>query len=55
MFSLTAAAAGASATDIFVSVGSYSSVEFPLLIYKDPSRTDNASMSSVLLELVLSS
>ena len=48
-------AMGAGAVDISVSVCSYSSVEFPSLICKDPSRTDNASMSSVLLELVLSS
>ena len=55
MFSLTAAAVVAGATDISVSVCLYSSVEASLLICKDPSRSDNASISFVLLELVLSS
>ena len=53
MFSLTAAAAGAGATDISVSVGSYSSVEASSLIFKNPSRSDSASISFALLELVL--
>ena len=50
-FSLIAAAAGA--TDISVSVGLYSSVEASSLICKDPSRSDSASISFALLELVL--
>ena len=53
MFSLTAAAAGASATDISVSVGSYSSVEASSLICKDPSHSDSTSILFALLELVL--
>ena len=44
----------AGATDISVSVCSYSSVEASSLICKDPSRSDNASILFVLLELVLS-
>ena len=55
MFSLTAAATGAGATDISVSVGSYLSIEASLLICKDPSCSDNASILFVLLELVLAS
>ena len=54
MFSLTAVAAVAGATDILVSVCLYSLVEASSLICKDPSRSDNASISFVLLELVLS-
>ena len=54
-FSLTAAAAGAGATDISVSIGSYSSVETSSLICKDPSCSDNTSILFVLLELVLAS
>ena len=53
-FSLTAAAAVAGATDISVSVCSYSSIEASSLICKDPSHSNNASISFVLLELVLS-
>ena len=55
MFSLTAAATGASATDISVSIGLYSSVEASSLICKDPSCSDNASILFVLPELVLAS
>ena len=55
MFSLATAAPGAGVPDISVSVGLYSSVEAPSLICRDPNRSDNASISSVLLELVLSS
>ena len=55
MFSLTATAIVAGATDISVSVGLYLSVEASSLICKDPSHSDNASISFVLLELVLSS
>ena len=54
-FSLTAAAVVACATDISVSVCLYLSIEASLLICKDPSHSDNASISFVLLELVLSS
>ena len=54
-FSLAVVAPGAGVPDISVSVCSYSSVEASSLICRDPSRSDNASMSSVLLELVLSS
>ena len=53
-FSLNTAAVVAGATDILVSVCSYSSVEASSLICKDPSHSDNASISFVLLELVLS-
>ena len=52
-FSLTAAAMIACATDISVSVCSYSSVEASSLICKDPNHSDNASISFVLLELIL--
>ena len=55
MFLLTAAAAVAGATDISMSVRSYSSVEVSLLICKDPSRSDNAFILFALLEPVLSS
>ena len=55
MFLLTAAATGAGATDISVSIGLYSSVEASLLICKDSSHSDNTSISFVLLELVLAS
>ena len=55
MFSLATAAPGAGVPDISVSVGSYSSVEASSLICRDPNHSDNASISSVLLELVLSS
>ncbi len=55
MFLLATAAAVAGATDISVSVCLYSSVEASLLICKDPSHSDNASILFVLLELVLSS
>ena len=55
MFPPISTAMGAGAVNISVSVCSYSSVEFPSSICKDPSRTDNASMLFVLLELVLSS
>ena len=48
-------AMGAGAVDISVSVRLYLSVEASLLICRDPSRSDNASTLSVLLELVLSS
>ena len=54
-FLLTAVAVVAGATDISVSVGLYSSVEASSLICKDPSCSDNVSISFVLLELVLSS
>ena len=54
-FSLATAAPGAGVPDISMSVGSYLSVEASLLICKDPSLSDNASISFVLLELVLSS
>ena len=54
-FLLTAAATGAGVTDISVFVGLYSSVEASLLICKDPSCSDNASILFVLLELVLAS
>ena len=54
-FSLATAAAVAGATDISVSVRSYSSVEVSSLICKDPSRSDNTSISFALLEPVLSS
>ena len=54
-FSLTAATVVACATDISVSVCSYSSIEASSLICKDPSRSDNASILFVLLELILSS
>ena len=54
-FSLTAAAAIACATDISVSVCSYSLVEASSLICKDSSHSNNASISFVLLELILSS
>ena len=50
-FSLAATAAGA--TDISVSACSYSSIEVSSLICKDPSRSDNTSISLVLLEPVL--
>ena len=53
-FSLAAVAPGAGVPDISVSVCSYSSVEASSSICRDPSRSDNASMSSVLFELVLS-
>jgi len=55
MFSLAAAAAVVGATDISVSVRSYSSVEVSSLICKDPSRSDNTSISLALLEPVLPS
>ena len=55
MFSLATAATVAGATDISVSVHSYSSVEVSSLICKDPSRSDNTSISLALLEPVLSS
>ena len=55
MFLLTAAAVVASAVEISVSICSYSSVEASSLICKDSSRSDNASILFVLLELVLSS
>ena len=54
-FSLAAAAAVVGATDISVSVRSCSSVEVSSLICKDPSCSDNASISLALLEPVLSS
>ena len=53
-FSLAVAAAAAGATDISVSARSYSSVEVFSLICKDPSRSDNTSISLALLEPVLS-
>ena len=54
-FSLTVAAIGAGATDISVSVCSYSLVSFEasFVICKDPSLSDSASRSFVCLELVL--
>ena len=53
MFSLFATAAGAGATDISsVVVCSYSS-EASSVICKDPSHSDNASISFVLLELIV--
>ena len=55
MFSLATAAAVAGATDISVSVRSYSSVEVSSLICKDPSHSDNTSILLALLEPVLSS
>ena len=55
MFSLATVAPGAGVPDISMSVGSYLSVEASSLICRDPSHSDNASTSSVLLELVLSS
>ena len=55
MFSLSATAASAGATDISsVVVCSYSS-EASSAICKDPSRSDSASILFVLLELVVSS
>ena len=52
-FLLTVAAAGAGATDISsMDVCSYLS-EASSMICKDPSRSDNVSISFVLLELVL--
>ena len=52
---LATTAPGAGVPDISVSVGSYLSVEASSLICRDPSHSDNASILSVLLELVLSS
>ena len=54
-FLLATAAPGAGVPDISVFVDSYSSVEVSWLICRDPNHSDNASISSVLLELVLSS
>ena len=51
-FSLVAAAAGTGATDISVSICSYS-LEASFVIYRDPSCSDNVSILFVLLELVL--
>ena len=53
-FSLATAAPDAGVPDISMSVGSYLSVEASLLICKDPSLSNNASISFVLLELILS-
>ena len=55
MFSLATTAPGAGVPDISVSIGSYLSVEASSLICRDPSHSDNASILSVLLELILSS
>jgi len=56
LFSMTACmfsfVAGASATDISVSVCSYSFEAFSM-IYRDPSHSNNVFISFVLLELVL--
>ena len=48
-------APGAGVPDISVSVGLYLLVETPSLICRDPNCSDNASISFVLLELVLAS
>jgi len=52
MFLLVAAAAGIGATDISVFVCLYS-LEASSVICKDPSHSNNASISFVLLKLVL--
>jgi len=51
-FSLTPAAASAGADDIFMSI-CLSLLEASFVICKDPSRSDNALILFVLLELVL--
>jgi len=52
-FLLFATAAGAGATDISSVVVCLYSSEASSVICKDPNRSDNASISFVLLELVL--
>ena len=54
-FLLTAAATGAGATDISVSISLYLSVKASSLICKDPSHSDNVFILFVLLELILAS